>query len=65
MQALVRPEDVPVAALEAVSRVRAGEWSRAEAVDSVYDRAIAGGLVRLYGEDAVQAWLSGVLQHAR
>ena len=59
MQALVRPEDVPVAALEAVSRLRAGEWSRAEAVDSVYDRAIAGGLVRLYGEDAVQAWLSG------
>jgi len=59
MQALVRPEDVPVAALEAVSRVRAGEWSRAEAVDSVYDRAIAGGLVRLYGEDVVQVWLSG------
>jgi hypothetical protein len=59
MQALVRPEDVPIAALEAVSRVRAGEWSRAEAVDSVYDRAIAGGLVRMYGEDAVQAWLSG------
>jgi putative DNA primase/helicase len=59
MRALVRPEDVPVAALEAVSRVRAGEWSRAEAVDSVYDRAMAGGLVRLYGEDTVQAWLSG------
>jgi hypothetical protein len=58
-RALFTPEDLHAAAFEAAKRVCAGEISRAQAADDVWDRAIGGGLVRLHGEDMIQAWISG------
>jgi hypothetical protein len=59
IRAVVSPEDLQAAAFDAAQRVRAGEIGRAEAVDTMWDRAIGGGLVLRHGEDAVQAWISG------
>jgi hypothetical protein len=50
--------DLRVAACEAARIVRAGKVRRAEAVDDLYHMAEAAGLVRQFGDDAVQNCIS-------